>query len=438
MKLMTAFMKLMTAFMKLMTAFMKLMTAITTLMTRGKPPHTPSPPPSPTAFAHASLPPPMPGRLAPRSFLLLALAACGQPAPNRSPPPSASPALPTPPPLPAPPAPTRDRLTLLAGGDVSFGRLVGQMLLQDPAHDFFAALHPWLSAADLRFANLEGPLSDQHGETVKPGQPLVFTGPPAGADALARAGFSLVSTANNHAWDYGEPALLATLALLDGAGVRHAGTGATRAASRQAEIVTVDGFRVAFLAVTDIWNDGPLARHPAEPFVARADEGELVHAVRALRESGAANAVVVSYHGGVEYTDAPLARATALHHAVIDAGATVVLGHHPHVVQGVEWYRGHPIFYSLGNLLMRMHRDHPWTELGYLARIELSRDGLPAAWACPFRTHGVDVLPLAGDAAYERLFFDHLAAISRPLGGTAVGAPEATAGERGCARLAPP
>jgi len=378
----------------------------------------------------------MSGRLAPRVSLFLVLAACGHTAPDRSPQPSASAAVPAPPPLP-PPRRAPDHLTLLAGGDVSFGRVVGQMLLRDPAHDFFAAIQPWLAAADLRVANLEGPLSDQHGETVKPGQPLVFTGPPAGADALARAGFSLVSTANNHAWDYGEPALLATIALLDAAGVRHAGTGPDRAASRRPVILEREGFRVAFLAVTDIWNDGPLAKHPAEPLVARAEEAELVAAVRALRAAEEADAIVVSYHGGAEYADEPLARARALHHAVIDAGATVVIGHHPHVVQGVEWYRGRPILYSLGNLLMRMHRDHPWTELGYLARVELPRAGLPAVWACPFRIHGVEVRTLTGEpdrAASERLFFDHLAAISRPLGGTAIAAP----GADGCARLAPP
>jgi poly-gamma-glutamate synthesis protein (capsule biosynthesis protein) len=326
---------------------------------------------------------------------------------------------------------------VLAGGDISFGRLVGQMLLRDPARDFFAALRPWMASADLRFANLEGPLSDQGGETVKPGQPLVFTGPPGGAEALARAGFSIVSTANNHAWDYGQPALLSTIALLDGAGVRHVGTGADRATSRRAEVVDVGGFRVAFLAYTDIWNDGLLARHPADAFVARAEEEEVGAAVRALRESGAADAVLVSYHGGNEYVDVPRGRTQTILRAAIDAGATAVLGHHPHVVQGVEWYRGRPILYSLGNLLMRMHRDHPWTGFGYLARIGLRRGEPPQLEACPFRILGVDVQPIAGDPgreALERVFFDHLRTISRAVGGTAVEAP----GADGCARLAPP
>jgi poly-gamma-glutamate synthesis protein (capsule biosynthesis protein) len=366
----------------------------------------------------------------------LAVAACGRAPEDRARPPAsaAAPEAPAPPPS---AAPSREQITLIAGGDVSFGRLVGRMLIEDPAHDFFAAIRPWLDAADVRFANLEGPISDQHGEVVKPGQPLVFTGPPEAAPALARAGFTVVSTANNHAWDYGEPALRETLARLDAAGVRHAGTGEDREASRKPAIVTIDGFRVAILAVTDIWNDGALARHPAEPMVARADLEELSAAVRALREGGGADAIVVSHHGGEEYRDTPLPRTVAMLRAAIDAGADAVLGHHPHVIQGVEWYRGKPIFYSLGNLLMRMHRDHKWTEMGFLARLEFRRGAAPRAWACPFRIFGVEVLPLAGDRdreAREKLFHDHLAAISASLGGVAAGTP----GADGCAPLAAP
>jgi poly-gamma-glutamate synthesis protein (capsule biosynthesis protein) len=375
------------------------------------------------------------------ALVLAALAAsptCARPEPAPPAPDASVPAATiAPAPAPAPTPPARATVTLLAGGDISFGRLQGQVLLKAPSTDFFTALRPWLDAADVRFANLEGPLSDQRGETQRPGQQLVFTGPPEGAPALARARFDVVSTANNHAWDYGEPALRETLALLDRAGVRHAGTGVDREAAHRAAIVEVEGLRVAVLAVTDIWNDGLLARHPADAFVARADGETLAASVRALREAGAADAVVVSYHGGAEYADAPLSRTTAILHAAVDAGADAVVGHHPHVVQGVEWYRGRPILYSLGNLLMRMHRDHPWTELGYLARLELGRGTAPRVWACPFRIFGLEVLPLAGDAhreAHEPRFYAHLRAISAPLGGIAVDPP----GADGCAQVRPP
>jgi poly-gamma-glutamate synthesis protein (capsule biosynthesis protein) len=376
------------------------------------------------------------------ALLLAALAACARPErsgrdelASTAPAPTDAPSSPRDlaPPIASGKALVTDRVVLVAGGDISFGRLVGQMLLRDPALDFFAHLRPLLDSADLRFANLEGPLSEQKGETQKPGQPLVFTGPPGGADALARARFEIVSTANNHAWDYGKSALFETLAHLDRAGVRHAGTGADREASRRAEIVTVNGRRVAFFAVTDIWNQGALSRHPADEFVARAAE-DLADRVRAMREAREAELILVSYHGGEEYVDTPLSRTRELLHAAIAAGADAVLGHHPHVVQGIEWYEGRPIFYSLGNLLMRMHRDHRWTEFGYLARTTFAPGEALRVEACPFRTYGVEVLPFAGDpqrAAYERMFFDHLASISVKLGGIAIDPP----GADGCARV---
>jgi hypothetical protein len=114
-----------------------------------------------------------------------------------------------------------------------------------------------------------------------------------------------------------------------------------------------------------------------------------------------------------------------------------VIGHHPHVVQGVEWVGGRPIFYSLGNLLMRMHKDHPWTEFGFMARLELSRRGALKVEACPYRIFGITPLPLFSDKlreVYERRFWEHLRGISRRVGGTQIG----RVGEDGCAGLSPP
>ena len=310
------------------------------------------------------------------------------------------------------------------------------MLLRDPAHDPFRTIAPLLATADIRFVNLEGPLSDQHGETMSPNNMLVFTGPPAGADALARAHVDVVSTANNHAWDYGREALLETIANLDRAGVAHAGTGPTRDDAYRAAIVERNGWKIAFVAVTDVFNFGPLEGHAADGFLARADPPRIAAAIVDARGRGA-DVVVVSQHGGDEYQDAPLARTRAILHAAVDAGADVVVGHHPHVVQGIEWYRGHPILYSLGNLLMQMHSSHEWTGFGYLARFTFTRGAPPSLEACPYRILGLDAIPLAADPhaeLLERVFFAHLAEVDTWLGKTvSIGAP----GEGGCAEVKP-
>lgn len=328
-------------------------------------------------------------------------------------------------------------LTLIAGGDVSLGRLIGQILLREPGRELFATVAPLLQSADIRFCNLESQLSDQGGQTVHPLNNLVFTGPPAGADALARAGFTLVSTANNHAWDYGKKALFETMDNLDRVGVRYVGTGRDRREAYRPVILEHNGVRLAMLAVTDIWNQGPLWSHPGKEFVAGADFQALPAAIKALRADPSVDFIAVSYHGLAEYMDEPMPRTRELLRTAIDAGADLILGHHPHVVQGVEWRRDRPILYSLGNLLMRMNSRVPWTEMGYLARVRLTRGEAPVVEACPFRMHGITPLRFVGEpsrAAFERRFFGHLAGISKAVGGTSVGA----TGEDGCAPLSPP
>jgi len=335
-------------------------------------------------------------------------------------------------------APKADRLTLLAGGDVSFGRLVGQILLREPERALFAPMADLLRSADVRFVNLEGPISDQGGQTVSPENNLVFTGPPASANALVRAGIDVVSTANNHAWDYGKPAMLETLAHLDRAGVLHAGTGSTLEEAWRPAIVDHEGFRLAILAVTDVWNQGALSKHPGREFVASANSSELTGAVRSLREGRSVDAIVVSYHGGEEYRDDPLPTTRAIAEAAIDAGADAFLGHHPHVAQGITFHAGKPIVYSMGNLLMRMHSGHPETEMGLVVRLELLRGGdKPRLWACPVRIQGIEPIPLGADprrSANEGRFFARLTALSRRVGDATFGA----VGADGCAPVAPP
>lgn len=333
--------------------------------------------------------------------------------------------------------PPRERVVVVAGGDVELARATGKKLLADPSYDPLAGIAKVLSTGDVRFVNLESQLAETGGVTMSSTNPLVFVGPPVGADALARARITVVSTANNHAWDFGRRALVETIENLERVGVKHVGTGRTLDEAERAVVVDVSGFRVAFFAVTDIFNLGPLEKHPAKDHLARADEVSLSLRIAEVRKAAGADAVLVSYHGGDEYQDAPLARTRSIVRAAIDAGADAVLGHHTHVVQGIEWRAGKPILYGMGNLLMQRHKDVPATGYGYLARLVLSRGRAPELEVCPFRTVGLVPVPFVGDpgrAVYEREVFLRLrrtsALVSQPLTISATG-------DDGCARVSP-
>jgi poly-gamma-glutamate synthesis protein (capsule biosynthesis protein) len=336
----------------------------------------------------------------------------------------------------AAPPPRRAALTLIAGGDVFFGRMVGQVLLAKPETDPFSEVRALLDSADVRFGNLECQLSDQRGVTVHPDNHLVFTGPPRGADALSRARFDIVSLANNHMWDFGKDALWQTFANLERVGVAYVGAGRDTARAYAPVFIEREGFKLAFLAVTDIWNFGHLEQHPAREFVADADPERIAEAVRPLARDPAVDAVIVSYHGGSEYMEEPTLQTRAVVHAAVDAGADIVIGHHPHVAQGVSFYKGQPILYSLGNFTMGMKGEHPWSRYGYLARVRFERGEVPAVEACPFLIHYFTPTPLSlpQHEAVEAYFFRKLAALNKRVGGADIG----PLGADGCAPISPP
>jgi poly-gamma-glutamate synthesis protein (capsule biosynthesis protein) len=323
-------------------------------------------------------------------------------------------------------------LVVLIGGDVNLGREPGQRILKEPSYNPLAKLRPWFDSADLVFVNLESQLSDQNGITQSPLNRLIFSGPPAGADALSRAGVHVVSLANNHAWDYGRSGFLETLDNLERAGVSY--VGASREAGRQYRPAVVEkrGYRVALFGVTAIWNQGPFAEHPAHNNVAWADYYPLHKELETIREK--AEIVLVSYHGGGEYLDRPLGKTREFVRAVMHARVDALIGHHPHVMQGVGWFEGLPAFYSLGNLVFNQHKDHFWTKLGFLARLSFDSSGLIKTEGCPYQIEDLEPEPLAADGPLFARFIRRLEYVSTSVKGSRLAPP----GHDGCFEISPP
>jgi len=322
---------------------------------------------------------------------------------------------------------------LAAGGDVNFGRECGQAILKDLGYAPFAGLGEAWTSADARFVNLESQLSDQGGLTQSPSHRLIFTGPPGGADVLSRAKVSFVSTANNHAWDFGKGALFETMANLDRAEVPFAGTGRNVEQAYLPAVVRVKGRTLALFAVTHVWNQPPFDGHEGKDFVAWASLNRLKANIEQARRDY--DFVLVSYHGGEEYVHAPVERTRRFARAVMALGVDVFIGHHPHVPQGVGWMGARPVLYSLGNLVFAGHDDRPWTKQSFFARITL-RKGQPLELAaCPYALDGHRPRSLAPDRealAIER-FRLHLLGTSASVGGVNVEAPD----EQGCLRVTP-
>jgi poly-gamma-glutamate synthesis protein (capsule biosynthesis protein) len=339
---------------------------------------------------------------------------------------------------PEPVAPTPETapepsIVLAAGGDVNFGRECGQAILHDRAYDPFTGLGPAWTSADLRFVNLESQLSDQKGVTQHPGNRLIFTGPPGGADVLARAGVSLVSTANNHAWDYGKSALFETIANLKRAGVPFAGTGADQDAAYAPVVLHVKQRSIALFAVTQIWNPGQFSTHEGRHYVAWANVARLRPLIERARHDY--DFVLVSYHGGAEYVHAPPTAVRQFLAAMMALGVDAVIGHHPHVPHGIGFCEGRPIIYSLGNFVFAGHDVKPWTKSTFFARLTLRKGTAPLLDACPIAIDGHR--PRSYDTERERLAIErvrlHVVDTSASVGGANV----AHADELGCLRVTP-
>ncbi|MBI4909695.1 MAG: CapA family protein [Acidobacteria bacterium] len=234
---------------------------------------------------------------------------------------------------------------LVFGGDVMLGRGVYATAQRhkDPSWPF-RKIGAEFSAADIAFANLESPFAAAPPYTE---ERMVFRAHPSMIDGLLHAGIDIVSTANNHSRDAGDPGIRLTLEILAKNKIAAVGTALQPAALAQGVILERKGIRFGFLAYTYDQRNG---NHPdTDPRIAMLDPALITTQVRELRKR--ADVVIVSMHAGAEYQSKPNAQQATAARAAIDAGASVVVGHHPHVVQPAERYKNGVIFYSLGNLV---------------------------------------------------------------------------------------
>jgi len=231
------------------------------------------------------------------------------------------------------------------------------------------ALAPQAAKHDAFFANLEIPLTNVRTATVRKTpkelrerDQYILKADPKHIASLKQAGITAVSLANNHAMDYGWRGLSQQNAALEAAGIPHAGAGKNAAAAARAVTVQAGKYRVAlisslaFMSRTALWKCTP-ATTKQPGIMVLPFNGVINNTARTKLKSWIGTArknhdlVVVALHWGIERKPVPSPYQVALGRACIDAGADIVWGHHPHVLQAAELYQGRPIMYSLGNLV---------------------------------------------------------------------------------------
>ena len=282
---------------------------------------------------------------------------------------------------------TRGTLVIDGTGDVSLDPTQIEAFRRHGYGWAWSGMQGLFRRDDLTVVNLECPATD----VVDP-EPKAFTlrCDPDALPAARRAGVDVMGQANNHAYDEGPVGLMDSLNTIRAAGLVPAGAGSDQPEALRAASFQLDGWTVAVVGIDEVLDPLDEAAGPGKPGTAAGHDFAL--ALHAVRDAAASSdLVVVMIHWGVELDAEPRAYQVAQAHRMIDAGADVIFGSHPHRLQAMQTYRGRPIFYSLGNLVWPRLTPTTWTSAvaevvvepdgtirGWLVPVEITSDGHPA------------------------------------------------------------
>jgi hypothetical protein len=270
----------------------------------------------------------------------------------------------------------RQTITIAAVGDID---IADTLRPQTRAYGPLWAFEPCLDLlrADILFGNLECVTFRPGWLDEPPNERESFHLSWPEAAGLQQAGFDVLGLANNHCLDYGPQRALETIEFCREHNITPVGLGRDQADARRPALIEREGIRVAFLAYVE---DVPGLKRQVHPGPAYIHEPSIRQDIAAVRRTGC-DMVVVSLHADMEFADHPAPHRVALSRRLIDAGADIILGHHPHVTQGIEEYHGGLIVYSLGDFVFPVAGDpylegnSSWTDQSFIVRICAGKGG---------------------------------------------------------------
>jgi len=305
--------------------------------------------------------------------------------------------------------PDSSEVTFVAVGDIMLGRHIGKVISRKGNPSPFEKIRPVLQKSDILFGNLESVIGENYTVPNFQDKPYNFIAHPRVVGILKGAGFSVLSLANNHAMDFGAGALSETRRLLKEQGIADFGAGTNINDARRPTELSRGGLRFGFLGYGVAHSREAYAttqRAGLAPFVME----EIQQDIQDLRKR--VDVLIVSLHWGIEYETAPSGQQRAEAHQIIDWGADMIIGHHPHVLQGVELYKGKLIAYSLGNFLF--DQKHNGTGRGAMLVCSFRKNAPYSAEIVPLdRYHSYFPMIATGEAAEHIL--KEMKAMSAPL-----------------------
>ncbi len=267
--------------------------------------------------------------------------------------------------------PEEHSIRMLFVGDLMLDELPGEMI-KDRKNPF-SAFDGVFEKADIKIGNLECVISEKGAAEKKP---FTFRAHPRVIPLLKKY-FSALSLANNHSGDYGLLAFSDMLDLLDQSGVLYFGGGRNIRLAHEPLIIGIKGKRIAILGYNEFFPRSFEALSD-RPGIAWSDDDYVTFDIQRAKTEYKADIVIVYPHWGWEHEKIASTRQMKLAHLMIDAGADAIVGGHPHVTQNIEWYKGKPIFYSLGNFVFNGFEEGDATT-GWALELIFSSD-LQVAW----------------------------------------------------------
>ena len=236
-------------------------------------------------------------------------------------------------------------IRISAVGDIALNGGYHQLASTGNARTLAGAIAPMFADSDVAIGNLEGPLTTR--PAVAPPSHFTLRGDPSYASILRDAGFTVLSLANNHMMDYGWEGLQETCSHLDAVGIRYVGAGKNLREARHPLHLCIRGLKLAVLAYCDVSILAPVYADVDRPGIAPARPSYILEDIAATKPHS--DVVIVCMHWGQEHVHYPAPKYRQLAGEMIRAGASLIIGHHPHVLQGAARIADGAVSYSLGN-----------------------------------------------------------------------------------------